>query len=272
MVVPRLVMLTALVMGPALSDGYGLASKTDRPGLSTRSAMLVPQSTPSESTLRRALGPLRDRSLQLRRPPAQWLAKVRQDALEARWAHVDVEARGPGATGFYSEVVGTASGTQELTLNGEKVEAAVLVGNVAYYKADATILKDMGAPSAVITKIADRWISARSPDQVYSSVAAALKMTEVLDATLPSAPLTVAGTAEVGGIAEVAIRGGLPKGTGGGTGTATAWVTLGAHPKLVKTSANFGTSSGPVTTFSRWGAPVRIVAPSRAVPAASVGL
>jgi len=200
------------------------------------------------------------------------LAAAKEDALEAHWANVEIEARGTSMTGFYDEEVGPASGSQVLTVNGSVVMFATLVGNEGYIKGYEFFLRQLGLGPAEAAKVSGRWISVPSTNQMFQQLVGGLTMAGALDGTLPQPPLTLGATVKRGTTSEQLIEGRLPPAAGAGPGSANVWVTLGGHPLPVRASATFGNGTGPQTTFSKWGSLVRVTPPADAIPAASLGL
>jgi len=207
-------------------------------------------------------------------PPSatRLLAAADKDALAAHWVTLQVEAHSSGTRGLYNEQVGPGSGYQVLTIDKSVATIAMLVGNTAYLKSSERFLRQLGVAKAEAAKISNRWISVPSTDRMFQQFVGGLTITGALDGTLPLPPLTMGAKIKQGNATEQVIEGRLPAGAGGGSGSATIWVTLGAHPLPARASVDFGHDSGLQTTFGKWGDPLRVTAPKKAIPAASLGL
>jgi hypothetical protein len=215
-------------------------------------------------------GPASSVAFASRLSPTSLLQKAEIDAVEAGWAHVTVAEKGVGTAAVYDEVVGSTSGTQQLSVNGGQVQEAVLLGGVAYFKDDTPLLMDLGLSRQKASKLANRWVSVPKGDKLYSTLAAGMTVAGVLEGALPSGRLSFGRSAKVRGVDEVSVDGDLP--LGDGKGSATVWVSLGDNPAVVQTWDKFQGGAGPMATFAKWGVAARVDVPSSAIPAGSVGL
>jgi hypothetical protein len=154
-----------------------------------------------------------------------------------------------------------------------------LVAGVAYFKGDEPGLADfMGLPQAVAVKFANQWISLGPTDAAYASVAAGLTTASVLGQIPISKPLSLHGTTKKQGQAVLAVKGfdsGTPPGASRRV-TVPVILYLAAHgrhlPVLYTASATLnGKRQSQSVSFSRWGRPVKVTAPSSALPVSSLG-
>jgi hypothetical protein len=200
------------------------------------------------------------------------LKQLSQNATQAGWVHVSIQTVGAQSMSTYKEDVGPTSGQQDITVNGNHARV-ILVDNMAYVKADAPMLADyFGVPAAKVSRIANQWIAVPPSDPEYQTVTNGVTMASILDQTLPAGPVTETGGGKFEGVRQVTIQGALPAGSGPKPGTATLLVALGERPLPLSSAAQYGSSAGPLVTFSKWGVPVQLAAPAGAVPAPSIGL
>jgi hypothetical protein len=191
---------------------------------------------------------------------AQLLSAVTQNARQAGWVEINIQQVGPGGTAFY----------QDLSINGANTESEI-VDNVAYFKADASVLTEvLGVPASKAERIANQWVAFSRADSRYATIADGLTMSSVLGKFLPAAPLTQVASSAFEGVPQVIIKGSAPLTFD--AKTASLLVTVGSHPLPVLLSEGQGTESSLQVGFLRWGVPVRSTVPAGAVPAASVGL
>jgi hypothetical protein len=150
---------------------------------------------------------------------------------------------------------------------------------VAYFKGDVPGLADfMGLPQAVAIKFADQWISLGPTDAAYASVASGLTTASALGQIAISKPLSLHGTTKEQGQAVLAIKGfdsGTPPGTSKRV-TASVMLYLATHgrhlPVFYTSSAVLsGKRQSQAISFSSWGRPVKVAAPSSALPVSSLG-
>ena len=170
------------------------------------------------------------------------------------------------------------SGTQgKQTITGDTGSSLTLVvGNAAYVQGDSKFLgSSMGFPASAASGLAGRWISFQPSDQNYSEVVAGDTLSSALSEATPTGTLKLVASPNINGQAVVAISGALPadQTTGGTTGTEILYVAKAAPYLPVGAvihetqSGQYGTST---VTFSAWGEPVNLTAPSNAVPISSL--
>ena len=202
--------------------------------------------------------------------PAQLLRVVAQNASQAGWVHVNYQLSGRGSTTVYRDVAGPQSGSQDITSNGSHARTEVF-GNVAYVKADATMLAGLlGVPTSTADRIANRWVAFPSSDARYATISRGLTLASVLEEVLPGPPLAQAGSSPFDGVQQVVVTGSSP--VSFGPGTSTLLVTTGSHALPISLAAGQGSVSKLQLDFSQWGTPMRLTAPTGAIPAASIGL
>lgn len=201
---------------------------------------------------------------------AQLLSAVTQNARQAGWVEINIQQVGPGGTAFYRDEAGPRSGSQDLSINGANTESEI-VDNVAYFKADASVLTEvLGVPASKAERIANQWVAFSRADSRYATISDGLTMSSALEKFLPVAPLSQIASTAFEGVAQVMIKGSAP--VTFGAGTATLLVTLGSDPLPILLSERHGTDSSLQVGFLRWGVPVRSTVPAGAIPAAAVGL
>jgi hypothetical protein len=165
-------------------------------------------------------------------------------------------------------------------VNGQIGHVTVmLVGGSAYFEGDEPGLATfMGLPQNIAVKYAYQWISLTSSDTAFSAVAAGLTTSTALLQAPISKPLTLRGMSEKSGRRVLAIGGfdsGIPAG-------ATKKVTIPVRLYVEARGRSlpvFYTASETVdkqkestfVSFSGWGEPISVTAPSGAVPLGSLG-
>lgn len=168
-----------------------------------------------------------------------------------------------------------AEGKQTIA-GAEGSSLTLVVGNVAYLQGDVTFLQSsMGFPASAASTLAGRWISFTPSDQGYQDITAGDTLGSALTEATPAGVLTLAKAPNVDGQAVLAISGGLAptEASGGTTGSQVLYVAETA-PHLPVEAVLHETQSGKSGTatisFSKWGEPVAVTAPSGAVPISSL--
>jgi hypothetical protein len=206
---------------------------------------------------------------------AQLLAASLSAAKASGSAHYVLVSAGGGQT---QTVTGNASGTdanQVITTTGSHAEA-LYVGGKEYIMGNATGLEnEMGFSSAVAPSFAGKWIAIASTDSPYQTIAKALGLLNTLKALEPTGHLTLTAVTTRAGHQVVGVSGSLPASAGSSlTGTVTIYVaTTGAALPIAysaRASGSGGESATDSGTFSAWGEPVHLTAPTHTVPLSSV--
>ncbi|HMD46977.1 MAG TPA: hypothetical protein VKG43_12495 [Acidimicrobiales bacterium] len=182
-------------------------------------------------------------------------------------AFVDV-TRGAGVTRNLAGAVSAPAAEQEV---GPTDPLQVILNNATIYvKATATTLESsLQLSAAQATANAGKWISLQESDGPYNQLAAALTISSVLDAYVPTGRLRLGPVTTVHGHQVVPVIGAAStSATNGASGTATLFVSTTARHTPVAGSliVNRGeTSFTEEAIFRNWGAPVSTVAPSNAI-------
>jgi hypothetical protein len=149
---------------------------------------------------------------------------------------------------------------------GKGRASTLLTGGAAYLSGNsAGMTSYFGLPSTLIQTLAGRWISVQATDAAFESVTANLSLPAALAEVTPSGKLVAGKRLRVRGQNVRSIAGTAP----GGGGRLTLFVAADARslPVQAVESQGSGTSArGEIVTFSRWGEPVHVSAPTGAVP------
>jgi hypothetical protein len=181
------------------------------------------------------------------------------------------------ASGKTETIVGDSSKTdgREVITAGSVTIQAEVIGNGAYVEGNAGGLQDqMGLSAANAATYAGKWISIASTDAPFASVSKAVSLAGTLGELQPSGKLTLTAATTRAAHAVIGVHGGLPGGaTKGTTGSAVLYVST-TKPTVpivfqVQESAN-GTKESDIGTFTNWGKPLDLAAPTTSVPYASL--
>jgi hypothetical protein len=201
--------------------------------------------------------------------------------------YVDVSSGsvgGKAATGTLTGDVGLTEGVQTMTSDLGNYQV-IVINAVAYMKADVTMLENnFGYSASQAAPYADRWIEFTASDSPYSAIAADLTTGSTWGNPsnspsngLPHTPESVTPVSTMNGQSVQSVlysQNGSEKATNGSyTGTETI-VFAASEPHLPSyaTEQLSGTVNGqPSTssdrvTFSQWGEPVTLTAPTGAIP------
>jgi hypothetical protein len=175
---------------------------------------------------------------------------------------------------------GASQGTQVITISGHSFDVLV-AGPTAYFKGDAFSTADsLDVPDTVAEACAGKWISLVSGDSPYRSVEVAVTTSSALEENVAFRARSELGPSSTGGVEVMGLRGPLTPVDGQhARGTATLFVTAGGRHLPVRYVEQGTLGSGADATrlafsmsFSSWGEPVRVTAPSGAVPFSSLGV
>ncbi|MGH9017295.1 MAG: hypothetical protein ACRDY1_06060 [Acidimicrobiales bacterium] len=195
--------------------------------------------------------------------------------------HYVATSRSSGASGGSQKTVGLAgpdSGQQNITVGSQKFTVLV-VGKTAFIEGNAAALvSNLELSDTVATAHAGQWISLSPGDQPYASVYAAVTAPSALADNVTVVPQTQLPASTVDSRRVVTVSGAIAKVRIAGQtiaekGTATLAVRASA-PHLPVRYHEQGTYQGQATvstvTFSHWGIPVSVAAPTNSVPFASL--
>jgi hypothetical protein len=214
--------------------------------------------------------------------PSQVLAASKTAAASESSLHYVSTTKTPADSVTITGDVSKTEGEQTIVanVNGQMCHVTVmLVGGSAYFEGDEPGLATfMGLPQSIAVKYTNQWISLNSSDSAFSAITAALTTSSALLQTPISKPLSLRGTSEKSGRRVVAIAGfasGIPSGS---TKKVTIPVRLYVQAKgrslPVLYTANRTVEKqkeAASVSFSGWGEPISVTAPSGAVPIGSLG-
>jgi hypothetical protein len=199
---------------------------------------------------------------------ADLLKQANQNAVARGWAHLAVKISGAGHTGTYSSDAGPSAGRQVVDIDQDHA-TVVFLGATAYIQGNAAAVSDyFGFPVSQVPRLTNQWVSLTPSDSGYAAVTDGVTLASALSEVSLDAPFTLAPT-QVGGQQVIGISGQLSASDNSGTGPGTLYVTTGSQPLPVEFTATTSDAVQTVT-FSAWGTPVALSAPSGAVPAASI--
>jgi hypothetical protein len=206
--------------------------------------------------------------------PKQILASAVAAAKKSGTVHFKLLGTESGKT---ESIVGDASvsdGREIITAGTVEIEALVVKG-AAYVEGNAGGLEDqMQLSAANATTYAGKWISVASTDAPYASLTKAVTLASTLTELQPSGKLSLTAATTKAAHAVIGVHGGLPGGaTKGTTGSATLYVsTAGPAVPIVfdATQTTSGTKETSVGTFTQWGKPLNLVAPTATVAFSSL--
>lgn len=172
---------------------------------------------------------------------------------------------------------GTAAET--VTTNGHPIIDAVLVDQVAYLRAAASVLQQgLGLPAATATAYTGKWISIQKADAAYERVVNTLSATQAILEFVPEEPnLRVAGVSSVAGRNAVVVAG-SPSGSvqAGSKATTSLFVSTTAPYLPVSGALQVKNATGRTTeraasAYGKWNERVDPIPPKGATPISSLG-
>ena len=164
--------------------------------------------------------------------------------------------------------------SETVTTNGRPVIDAMLVNQVAYVRAAASVLEQgLSLPANIATANAGKWISLQKGDSAYEHVVNTLTTTQAILEFVPEEPnLRVAGVTSVAGRNAVVVAG-SPSGSvqGGSTATSSLFVSTTApylplSGTLEVKSATGRTTERTAAVYGKWNERVDPVPPKGATP------
>jgi len=206
--------------------------------------------------------------------PQQVLAAASAAANRMGSAHYVMTAH----QGSQSQTIsGDASATeaqQSVTQGTQHIEVTY-VGGVAYVQGNAGGLHSaMGLSTTSAAKFAGRWIAVHSGDSLYTSIVQAVSLASTVAQLAPSGVLTLTAPTTVAGRSALGVHGGLPgPAQSGVTGSTTLFIAADGPTVPLKFSGDARQGTQRVQddgTFSNWGRPLHLKAPSSSVPFSSV--
>jgi hypothetical protein len=206
--------------------------------------------------------------------PAQILSVATAAAKKAGSAHYVLSAVQGKQSQTISGDASQTEGRQSVVQATQRIQV-VYVGGIAYVQGDSGGLTSaMGMTASVAKTYADKWIAVHSSDSLYKSIVSAVTLGGTLEQLNPSGKLTLTHVTTVGGKQAIGVKGGLP-GTpqSGVTGTTTLFVSASKPtvPLRFSGTANEGSQHVVDTgTFTNWGKPLDLTAPTGAVAFSSL--
>ncbi len=167
---------------------------------------------------------------------------------------------------------------ETVTINGRPLIDAVLVNQVAYLRAAASVLEQgLSLSASTSTAYAGKWISLQKGDAAYERVVSTLSTTQAILEFVPEEPnLRVAGVTTVAGRNAVAVAG-SPSGSvqAGSTATSSLFVSMTApylplSGALVVKSATGRTTERAAAVYGKWNERVDPIPPKGATPISSL--
>jgi len=201
--------------------------------------------------------------------PSQVLQHSLAAATKAGSARISVEFFSGSTTGRVLQDSSMQSGQQAVAI-GKALATTVLVGGTAFISGNAQGMTSFfGLPSALGSTLAGQWISLQSSDSNYQAVAANVTLASALTNVTPTGTLIAGKRKKISGQWVRSITG---KGQGG-AGRVTLFVTADARslPFEAVQSVRVGsTLKGEIVKFSKWGEPINVAAPSKAIPISAI--
>ena len=190
-------------------------------------------------------------------------------AINTGSAKITVQFFSGSTTGKVVQDSSLHSGEQTVAI-GKGLASTALVGGTAYISGNSKGLTSyFGLPNAVVATLAGRWVSVPPSDSAFQGVTANITLPSALAAVTPSGTLVTGKRSRVDGQWVRSISGEAP----GGGGRMTLFVATNARSLPVEAVESSGVGNsvkGEIVTFSRWGEPVHVVAPSQALPVSAI--
>ncbi len=186
-------------------------------------------------------------------------------------------ARGAGSVEWVSTITlpahrtvltsfaGTTQGHQTVEIDGA-TSTVMLRDATVYLQGSAQALEQNGFPATPAGQLAGHWLSYGRSDQGYHTLAEGLTLGSVVSEIAFKGPVSVTGRRTIGGQQVIGLRGLSRAFTGV---TQTVYVALDGPPLPVQVITD-DHNQRSVLTFSHWGDPVTVTAPSPVIPIASL--
>jgi hypothetical protein len=198
--------------------------------------------------------------------PRQAVVLTTAAVRQAGSAHVVTSLRVQGRTATYVNDVSAHSGREVISYHGAKV-IVLEVGHTAYVRANVLALTNLFQSStAEAQQLADKWLSFPSTGKDYKQISETLTLGSLLQQVMPTHLGSMSGTSIKNGQTVIGIRGKVSGGVSG-----TLYVSATGEPVPVE-EVSSGRDGVTTAVFSHWGEPVRVAAPSGAIPGAGAGL
>jgi hypothetical protein len=200
-------------------------------------------------------------------PAGQTLARVLAATRAAATVHISVQARQGPFTARYSSDAGVNVGRQQVTAGDGGVATILEVNGVGYFQANEKgLVGFLGTPQAVARRYAGRWISFQPGGLGYQRVVSGITIGAVADELELTGEITPTGASTVDGRPVKGLTGGSPVAWNAPAGiTAKLYVAARGKPLPVLFEGGVAPSLERVS-FSRWGEPLRVTAPTSSLP------
>jgi hypothetical protein len=195
------------------------------------------------------------------------LARILAAIRAARTVHISVHARVGPNTATYSSDAGVNVGRQKVTAGDGGWATILEVNGVGYFQANEKgMIGFLATPQALAQRYAGHWISFQPGGMGYQRVVSGVTLGAIADEMELTGAITPKGTSTVNGEAVSGLNGGVPLAWNAPAGI-TATLYVAAHGKPLPVLFEAGVApSGYHVEFSRWGEPLRITAPTSALP------
>ena len=202
-----------------------------------------------------------------------WRTAAMSAARSAGWMHMEsvavVHVHGKARTVRFSDDDGTNSGIQRITVDRTMHGEVRVVGESTYFVANRSALAGyFGFPASAAAQLANRWLVLHPGEQGYGRVTAGVKLGSALNEMALRGRLTLLPQRMKNGVRVVGVRGFVagPNAKLEPHAKATLWIAVAGAHLPVAYEEHIGRSDSFVATFTHWGAAVRVVAPSVALP------
>ncbi len=206
--------------------------------------------------------------------PAQILTVATASAKKSGSAHYVLKAVEGSSSQTISGDASATEGQQQVVQGAQHIQV-IYVGGIAYVRGDSGGLTSaMGLTSTVAASYANKWIAVHSTDSLFKSIVSAVTLAGTLAQLNPTGTLSLTAPTSVAGRPAVGVKGGLP-GTPqqGVSGDTTLYVAATAPTVPLKFSGTAKQGSQTVKdsgTFSNWGKPLTLTAPTGSVAFSSL--
>jgi len=206
--------------------------------------------------------------------PKQILSTAVAAATKSGSVHFTLLGKAAGKTETITGDTSNTDGREVITAGAVSIQAEV-VGNGAYVEGNSGGLQSqMGLSAANAATYAGKWISIASTDAPFSSITKAVSLSGTLGELKPSGKLTLTPTTTKASQSVIGVHGGIPGGGAkGAKGTAVLYVSTTEPnvPVVFDVQQSSGTTKeSDVGTFTKWGQPLHLVAPTNTVAYSSL--
>lgn len=186
--------------------------------------------------------------------------------------HFEIVGKGSGQTETITGDASNKDSTETIASGAVDIQAEV-VGTKAYVKGNTGGLQaEMGLSATVANTYAGKWLSITSTDSPYKGLTSAIRLAGTLSELQPSGHLTLTARTTRASTAVIGVRGGLPGATASSQkATATIYVaTSSPNVPIVFDVEQPSSKESEIGTYSHWGKPVHLVAPTATVAFSSL--